>query len=136
MPRLMEKKDWMQTVADVGSAENVWYGNVSAKSVFSRFLYLRAACIASFSSRSAMNRPQSCRNRSRRATISVAAGKITMVALPRLKSSFAKAAEDKSAGCRIGRGMYYSCPAHARQDNLSRTFPTTTPIQIPLANPT
>ena len=31
MPRLMEKKDWMQTVADVGSAENVWYENVSAK---------------------------------------------------------------------------------------------------------
>ena len=30
MPRLMEKKDWMQTEADVGSAENVWYENVSA----------------------------------------------------------------------------------------------------------
>ena len=30
MPRLMEKKDWMQTVAEVGSAENVWYENVSA----------------------------------------------------------------------------------------------------------
>ena len=30
MPRLMEKKDWMQTVADVGSAESVWYENVSA----------------------------------------------------------------------------------------------------------
>lgn len=30
MPRLMEKKDWMQTVADVGSAEGVWYENVSA----------------------------------------------------------------------------------------------------------
>jgi len=29
MPRLMEKKDWMQTVADVGSAESVWYENVS-----------------------------------------------------------------------------------------------------------
>ena len=25
----MEKKDWMQTVADVGSAESVWYENVS-----------------------------------------------------------------------------------------------------------
>ena len=32
MPRLMEKKDWMQTVADVGSAESVWYENVSAES--------------------------------------------------------------------------------------------------------
>ena len=30
MPRLMEKKDWMQTVAEVGSAERVWYENVSA----------------------------------------------------------------------------------------------------------
>ncbi len=29
MPRLMEKKDWMQTVADVGSADSVWYENVS-----------------------------------------------------------------------------------------------------------
>ena len=29
MPRLMEKKDWMQTVADVGSADGVWYENVS-----------------------------------------------------------------------------------------------------------
>ena len=28
MPRLMEKKDWMQTVADVGSADSVWYENV------------------------------------------------------------------------------------------------------------
>ena len=36
MPRLMEREDWMQTVADVGSAENIWYENVSAKSgVFS-----------------------------------------------------------------------------------------------------
>ena len=32
MPRLMEREDWMQTVADVGSAENIWYENVSAKS--------------------------------------------------------------------------------------------------------
>ena len=32
MPRLMERKDWMQTVADVESAENIWYENVSAKS--------------------------------------------------------------------------------------------------------
>ena len=32
MPRLMEMKDWMQTVADVESAENIWYENVSAKS--------------------------------------------------------------------------------------------------------
>ena len=29
MPRLMDKKDWMQTVADVGSAESVWFENVS-----------------------------------------------------------------------------------------------------------
>ena len=29
MPRLMDKKDWMQTVADVGSAKGVWYENVS-----------------------------------------------------------------------------------------------------------
>ena len=34
MPRLMEKKDWMQTVADVGSAESVWYENVSADGGF------------------------------------------------------------------------------------------------------
>ena len=34
MPRLMEKKDWIQTVADVGSAENVWYENVSADGGF------------------------------------------------------------------------------------------------------
>ena len=34
MPRLMEKRGWMQTVADVGSAENVWCENVSAKSGF------------------------------------------------------------------------------------------------------
>ena len=32
MPKLMEKKDWMQTVADVGSAESVWYENASADS--------------------------------------------------------------------------------------------------------
>ena len=32
MPRLMEKKDWMQTVADVGSAERVWYENVAGDS--------------------------------------------------------------------------------------------------------
>ena len=34
MPRLMEKKDWMQTVAEVESAENVWYENVSADGGF------------------------------------------------------------------------------------------------------
>jgi len=34
MPRLMEKKDWMQTVADVESAEGVWYENVSADGGF------------------------------------------------------------------------------------------------------
>ena len=35
MPRLMEKKDWMQTVAEVGSAENVWYENISTEGGFS-----------------------------------------------------------------------------------------------------
>jgi hypothetical protein len=30
----MEKKDWIRTVADVGSAENVWYENVSADGGF------------------------------------------------------------------------------------------------------
>jgi hypothetical protein len=30
MPRLMEKKDWIQTVADVGTAESIWYENISA----------------------------------------------------------------------------------------------------------
>ena len=34
MPRLMGKQDWIQTVADVGSAENVWYENVSADGGF------------------------------------------------------------------------------------------------------
>lgn len=29
MPRLMDKMDWMQTVADVGSAESIWFENVS-----------------------------------------------------------------------------------------------------------
>ena len=29
MPRLMDKKDWMQTIADVGSAESVWCEQVS-----------------------------------------------------------------------------------------------------------
>ena len=28
MPRLMEKKDWMQTMAAVGSANDVWFENV------------------------------------------------------------------------------------------------------------
>ncbi len=28
MPRLMEKKDWMQTMADVGSADDVWFETV------------------------------------------------------------------------------------------------------------
>ena len=27
MPRLMEKKDWMQTMADVGPADDVWFEN-------------------------------------------------------------------------------------------------------------
>ena len=30
MPMLMEKKDWMQTVANVSAAENVWYENISS----------------------------------------------------------------------------------------------------------
>ena len=30
MPRLMEKTDWMQAVADVGAAESIWCENVSA----------------------------------------------------------------------------------------------------------
>ena len=30
MPKLMEKKDWMQTVADVGTAESVWFDDISA----------------------------------------------------------------------------------------------------------
>ena len=34
MPRLMGKKDWMQTVADVGSADGVWYENVSVDGGF------------------------------------------------------------------------------------------------------
>ena len=34
MPRLMEKKDWIETVAEVGSAEGVWYENVSADGGF------------------------------------------------------------------------------------------------------
>ena len=28
MPRLMGKKDWMQTVAEVGSVDGVWFENV------------------------------------------------------------------------------------------------------------
>ena len=32
MPMLMEKKDWMQTVANVSSAESVWYENISSDS--------------------------------------------------------------------------------------------------------
>ncbi len=28
MPRLMEKKDWIQTMADVGSADDIWFENV------------------------------------------------------------------------------------------------------------
>ncbi len=34
MPRLMEKKDWIETVAEVGSAEGDWYENVSADGGF------------------------------------------------------------------------------------------------------
>ena len=29
MPMLMEKTDWMRTVADVGAAERIWYDDVS-----------------------------------------------------------------------------------------------------------
>ncbi len=29
MPKLMEKKDWMQAMADVGSADSVWFENVT-----------------------------------------------------------------------------------------------------------
>jgi len=29
MPMVMEKKDWMQTVANVGSADGIWYDNVA-----------------------------------------------------------------------------------------------------------
>ena len=31
MTKLMEKRDWMQTVANVGTAEGVWYDNISAE---------------------------------------------------------------------------------------------------------
>ena len=30
MPRLMEKKDWIQTLANVGAAEGVWCENISS----------------------------------------------------------------------------------------------------------
>jgi len=30
MPRLMEKKDWIQTVANVDAAESVWCENISS----------------------------------------------------------------------------------------------------------
>ena len=30
MPMLMEKKDWMQAVANVDTAESVWYENISS----------------------------------------------------------------------------------------------------------
>ena len=31
MTKLMEKRDWMQTVANVGTADGVWYDNISAE---------------------------------------------------------------------------------------------------------
>ena len=31
MTKLMEKRDWMQTVANVGTAGGVWYDNISAE---------------------------------------------------------------------------------------------------------
>ena len=31
MPRLMEKKDWMQTVANVDAAEGIWCENISSE---------------------------------------------------------------------------------------------------------
>lgn len=30
MPKLMEKKDWIQAVADVGAAESIWHENIVA----------------------------------------------------------------------------------------------------------
>lgn len=30
MPVLMDKKDWMQTVANVSAADSVWYENISS----------------------------------------------------------------------------------------------------------
>ncbi len=30
MPRLMEKKDWMQAVADVGTADCIWHESIEA----------------------------------------------------------------------------------------------------------
>ena len=30
MPMLMEKKDWMQTVANIDAAESIWYENISS----------------------------------------------------------------------------------------------------------
>lgn len=32
MPILMDKKDWMQTVANVSPSENVWYENITSDS--------------------------------------------------------------------------------------------------------
>ena len=32
MPALMEKRDWMQPVANVSAAESVWYENISSDS--------------------------------------------------------------------------------------------------------
>lgn len=31
MPMVMEKKDWMRTVANVGAADGVWYENISGQ---------------------------------------------------------------------------------------------------------
>ena len=31
MPRLMERRDWMQAVADVGTAESVWHENIAVE---------------------------------------------------------------------------------------------------------
>lgn len=31
MPRVMEKRDWARTVANVGSADHVWYENVMGR---------------------------------------------------------------------------------------------------------
>ncbi len=31
MTKLMEKRDWMQTVANVGTADGVWYDNISSE---------------------------------------------------------------------------------------------------------
>ncbi len=38
MLRLMDKKDWMRTIADMGSLESVWYEQISASTDNMSFL--------------------------------------------------------------------------------------------------